>query len=277
MLTPTTPSSHVAILAWSYQVPFSYFIREKDRLRARQLTNRVVVLQTCPVAGAGRALLVEVDDTISPEDRSRLEGLRAPVTLNLTPKRPLGMYSVPTETLTPTDIATVGGKAVNFGLLRRVIPDHSPLAIALTFDLWDDFMDQVLFGTTTLRQEISNRLAGLNYPQDIAATLAQLDGIRRLIRQGTVFTPAEEQAITNVLGVFDPLRNIRFASSAPSVGSMPAFTTTTPTWNAAGWALMKPRWAWRCWSIIPRPTILSWPMAWRPPRGTIATETWEAT
>ena len=34
----------------------------------------------------------------------------------------------------------IGGKAANFGFLRRTVPDNSPEAIAFTFDLWDQFM-----------------------------------------------------------------------------------------------------------------------------------------
>ncbi len=44
----------------------------------------------------------------------------------------------------PADIGYVGGKAANFGILRRAIPDNSPKAMAFSFDLWNTFLDQSL-------------------------------------------------------------------------------------------------------------------------------------
>jgi hypothetical protein len=99
-------------------------------------------------------------------------------------------------------------------LLRRAVPTNSPEALALSFDLWDAFLQQTLPGGQTLRTEIANRLAPYtNYPPNITALKTTLAGVRNLITSSSVFTPAQQQAITNVLRVFDPQRKIRFRSS----------------------------------------------------------------
>jgi hypothetical protein len=70
--------------------------------------------------------------------------LKKPSPLDLSPMAPYGAIATSTEHLTPADIQYVGGKASNFGILHEALPDNSPRAIALTFDLWNAFLDQPL-------------------------------------------------------------------------------------------------------------------------------------
>lgn len=213
-LAPSTANSHVAILARSYGVPFIYLVDETERTRVLKLTNRQVVLQAdFSPFGVSRALVVEWDPATDPELEAEIRDLKSLPPLNYTPKQRFGAYWSSAEGLVRSDIKYFGGKAANYGLLRRTIPSNAPVAIAISFDLWDEFMDQMLPGGGTLREEISNRLAGFNYPPDVAALEAQLGVIRNLIRQSTRFTAEQEQAITNALAVFDSRRNIRFRSS----------------------------------------------------------------
>jgi hypothetical protein len=213
-LTPSTANSHVAILARSYGVPFIYLFSETERSRVLQLTNREVVLQAAVFSSDPcRALVVERDSAMTPEVEAEIRALQSPPPLNYTPKEAFGGYWTSTEGLLPADIKYFGGKAANYGLLRRAIPSNAPVAIAISFDLWDEFLDQPLAGGNTLRQEIRNRLAGFTYPHDVAALQIQLAAIRNLIRQSTQFTAGQEQAITNALAIFDSRRNIRFRSS----------------------------------------------------------------
>ena len=213
-LTPTTANSHVTILAQSYGVPFAYLVDAADRARVLQLTNREVAFQTGREPPfACNVLVLPVDPSLEPEARADLFALRPPPAFEVRPKQRYGAYTEWTDNLVPDQIIYFGGKAANYGLLRRVIPTNSLPAIAISFDLWDDFMSQVLGNGRTLRQEISNRLAGFTYPTDVAALQVQLAAIRSLIRNSTQFTPAQEAAITNALTVFDRRRNIRFRSS----------------------------------------------------------------
>jgi pyruvate phosphate dikinase-like enzyme len=213
-LTPTTANSHVAILAQSYGVPFAYLVDAADRERVAQLANQEVAFQTSPEEfGACKVLLVPVDPPLEPAVRAELFALRPPPRFEVLPKERYGAYTERTDNLVPSQIKYFGGKASNYGLLRRVIPSNSLPAIAISFDLWDDFMSQVLGNGHTLRQEISNRLAGFSYPPDVAALQIQLGEIRTLIRNSTQFTLEQQAAITNALTVFDRRRNIRFRSS----------------------------------------------------------------
>lgn len=212
-LTPTTANAHVAILAQSYGVPFGYMAQAEDRARALTLTNRMVALQVGSANSSGRVFLVPIDPPLESASLAQLAALKARPAFQFAPKERFGAYSAATDNLVPADIKFFGGKAANYGLLRRVIPSNSLPAIAVSFDLWDDFMAQTLGNGRTLRQEISNRLAGFTYPPNVGALQTNLAAIRSLIRTGTQFTSEQEAALTNALTVFDRRRNIRFRSS----------------------------------------------------------------
>ena len=203
--SPTTSGSHVAILAQTYGVPFGYLTDPAQRARALELAGQEVAFQ-CPI-------LFPLASSLDPALKSEILGLKNPPPIHLAPTAHFGGYSAPVDDLTPADIRFFGGKAANYGLLRRTIPSNAPVAIAISFDLWNEFMAQTLPGGMTLRQEISNRLAGLTYPADIPAIKGNLAAIRSLIRSGTQFTTNQEQAVISALGVFDSRRNIRFRSS----------------------------------------------------------------
>ena len=213
-LVPATANSHVAILAQSYGVPFAYLVDAGDRARVLELAGQEVAFQAGGAEiGTCDVLVLPTDPPLAPNVRAELYALRPPPGFGVRPKSRYGAYTQRTDGLTPSEIIYFGGKAANYGLLRRVIPSNSLPAIAISFDLWDDFMSQVLGSGHTLRQEISNRLAGFTYPPNVAALQTQLAGIRTLIRNSTQFTLEQQAAITNALVIFDRERNIRFRSS----------------------------------------------------------------
>lgn len=213
-LTPSTPNSHVAILAQSFGIPFVHLSDPEERARVQQLAGRKIVLRTSVFYRHCEIKLLDVEDTLSAEAEAELLALKRPEPINYTPKAEFGALSASTDTLTPTDIQYFGGKAANYGLLRRWIPDNCPPAIALSFDLWDAFLDQSLPGMGTLRSEITGRLSPYtNYPPDIPSLKANLAEIRDLFRHTAQFTSAQQQALTNTLAVFNPSRKIRFRSS----------------------------------------------------------------
>ena len=214
-LAATTPNSHVAILAQSYGVPFAFLVDEERRGDVLQLVNREVAFQTDlnpNFNGFCNVRVVPIDPPLESATQSYLADLRTGPAFEVVPKERYGSYTAPTTNLLPADIKYFGGKAANYGLLRRVISSNSLPAIAISFDLWDDFMSQT-GGSRTLRQEISSRLARFTYPPDVGALQSELAGIREMIRNLTQFTPAQQRAITNALSVFDRHRNIRFRSS----------------------------------------------------------------
>src|SRR3990172_3610414 len=134
------------------------------------------------------------------------------------PTRRRGALTVSPEVLGPADSATVGGKAANFGILRDAIPEDSPVAIAVPFDLWDAFLDQTLppaAGGQRLRDAIAARLAGHVYPPDLLALDHDLPAVRALIETQTAFAPALRQGVeAGLVGAgFDPRARPRFRRS----------------------------------------------------------------
>ncbi len=220
-LAPSTPNSHVAILANTYGIPFVFLALSADATRAQQLVGRKIALRVYGAANACDARLIDVQDVLTQQQIDEILQLKQPAPLNISPVTPYGAYSVSTDGLWPADIRYFGGKAANFGFLRRSIPANCPVAMAFSFDLWNEFLDQTLATGRTLRQEIAYRLGGFTYPPaDMPALAGTLEGIREDLfksKTATVFSPGLQEAIIAALQDpqygFDPNRNIRFRSS----------------------------------------------------------------
>jgi hypothetical protein len=212
-LTPATPNSHVALLAASFGIPFAYPADPVLRELLPSWQGRDVFLRTEAFFHRSKLTLVPLDEPLAPNLREEIVSLKRPAPLKISPKQRSGQISLSTEGLHPADVRYVGGKAAHFGLLRRSIPAHCPTGLALTFDLWDAFLDQLLPGGTTLRQHIQNRLAGFVFPPDMARLKNELAGIRDLITGDADFSLDQKQAILAVLSGFEPTRKIRFRSS----------------------------------------------------------------
>ena len=211
---PATPNSHVAILANAYAIPFIYLADPLEKARGQQLVGKEVVLQASIKSEVGQMSLINIEGALDPAFRAALLALKTPAPANIPPKAVYGAFHVAIDDLTLDDVKYFGGKAANFGLLRRIVPTNSPVALAFSFDLWDAFMDQILASGKTLRADISNRLAGFTYPPNVASVRANLSAIRELITKPASFNAAQKQAITNGLAIFDPNRPIRFRSSS---------------------------------------------------------------
>ncbi len=212
-LAPTTPNSHVAILAQSYGIPFVYIREPAEQDRVTNLAGREVVLRT--PGHAGQQIDLFDADGLDPAYRDQILALKEPLPISITPMGSFGAISVADlDNAVPEDIATIGGKAANFGFLRRTIPDNSPEeARAFTFDLWNAYLDQILAGGRSLREEIDDRLAGLTWPASIPALDATLKDIRDLIEDEADFSPAQRTSILTALTGLDSNRKIRFRSS----------------------------------------------------------------
>jgi len=144
-LMPSTPNSHVAILAKSQGVPFVYLTIEQDAARAQGLVNRSVYLAASSenMQLFSTVKLLDAEGLSEPEKASIL-ALKQTSPMTITPMMQWGQFWADTNDLQPADIGYVGGKAANFGILRRAIPDNSPQAMAFSFDLWNAFLDQSL-------------------------------------------------------------------------------------------------------------------------------------
>lgn len=144
-LAPSTPNSHVAILAKTYNVPFIHLVEPADRERAMALEgHRILYSAYLDVYGSCDVRMIDTVNTISDGFAADILSLKEVEPLSFAPMASLGVYGLSTLGLDPTDIQYVGGKAAHAGILRAALPTHSPHSIALTFDVWNAFLDQTL-------------------------------------------------------------------------------------------------------------------------------------
>jgi hypothetical protein len=221
-LSPSTPNSHVTILANNYRVPFVFLADESDAAQAQDLVGRKIVVRANAFEGFMTPSfdIIDVEDELTDGQIAEILLLKEPPTLTITPMATLGAFSATTDGLAPSNIQHFGGKATNMAILRAAIPDNSPASIAFSFDVWMSFLDQTLPGGQTLREEIDSRLAPFSYPPaSMANVSAELSAIRNLFRDplATAFSANLENAIidtlTNPQNGFDQNSKIRFRSS----------------------------------------------------------------
>lgn len=222
-LTPSTPNSHAAILSRDYGTPFAYLSQDADIARARSLEDHEIVMRAFQVEQACDLRLIDVEGCLDRAAVEQILALKIPANPDIQPTAAYGLLAASTDGLMQSDIRFFGGKAANFGLLRRAIPDNSPRAIAFSFDVWNAFLDQPYLATGyTLRQVIDIRLSPYRAypPADMAALAAELEDIRDSLFKSddmTQFAPELEAEILQVLTEpeygFEADRQLRFRSS----------------------------------------------------------------
>lgn len=219
-LSPATPNSHVAILARTFGMPFTYLALAEDARKAQDLVGRRIVLRVYDTWENCDVRLIDTEGKIDDATAAQLLALKTPPELNISAMTPYGDYSADTDILNPSDTKYFGGKAANFGILRTSIGQNCPVAAAFSFDLWNAFLDQTVWTHRTLREEIAYRLSGFTYPPaDMMAMSQTLAGIRILFRDTnmTAFSVQLQNAVIATLQDrrygFDPDRKIRFRSS----------------------------------------------------------------
>jgi hypothetical protein len=144
-LMPGTPNSHVAILAQSQGIPFVHLAVESDAAWAQQLVGLDVYLAVNQDALGSNSQIKLLDaSSLDDEDRSALLALKKSPPLAIEPMKHHGQFWADTNDFQPSDINYFGGKAANFGVLRRALPNHSPRAMAFSFDLWNAFLNQAI-------------------------------------------------------------------------------------------------------------------------------------
>jgi hypothetical protein len=214
-LEPATPNSHVALLARSLLLPLAYANGAGLQAEIASLNLKEVLLVVDALDGTCRLSLVDTTGLLTPERRREILASKAGGPLDITPKAPAGAVSLLVDSLTPADIGHVGGKAANFGFLRRSLPFDSPSpAIAFTFDLWDAYQAQTLPGGQKLRDLIQARLGSHTYPPNVNVLRADLAAVKGMITEVADFDPAQRAAIVAALqqAGFGG-RKIRFRSS----------------------------------------------------------------
>lgn len=219
-LMPSTPNSHVAILSRSQGVPFVYLAVQPDRTQA--LVGHTVYLAVTKDAYSSSCTVKLLDvGFLTDEERASLLALKQAPPLMIRPMVSPGRLWADTNDLRPADIGSFGGKASNYGVLRRAVGDSSQPALAFSFDLWTGFLDQplpVAFAGRTLRADVARRLAKYPVypPADMEALFADLKAIRDLFKAAdvTTFGPTGPEVVNALRQFgFDPSRNLRFRSS----------------------------------------------------------------
>jgi hypothetical protein len=219
----TTPNSHPVILARGYGVPLAFASDANLVASLEDLVNQRILLETRESgtgdffslsAASPTIQAIPADQRLPIELQETLIAFKVPPELDIASIAKRSAYSLEVDDLVPEDIRYAGGKAANFGFLRRAIPDNVPEAIAFTFDLWTEFLDQVLIVSgNTLRSEIDQRLAHYSWPPDIANLREDLRTIRQLFTAEAGFSEIQQTNILDALSRFDVNRKIRFRSS----------------------------------------------------------------
>ncbi|NQV35557.1 MAG: hypothetical protein HQ515_22880 [Phycisphaeraceae bacterium] len=143
-LAPSTPNSHVAILARTYGIPFMHLVLDADVDLALALEGkRILYSASNDFYGNLKTQIIDID-AMDESTVADILKLKQTDPLIFSAMESYGVYGVPTSELMPSDIKYVGGKASNFGILNLALPENSPPSMALTFDIWNAFLDQPL-------------------------------------------------------------------------------------------------------------------------------------
>lgn len=149
-LAPSTPNSHVAILARTYMVPFVHLALATDAERIQTLIGHRIVFTAYENDFGVDVWIADTEGLVDEVAAGEILELKKPAPLNISPISSLGAFGVSAEGLRAEDMRYVGGKGANFSLLRAAVPENSPYAVVLTFDLWKAFLDQPLMAVPTL-------------------------------------------------------------------------------------------------------------------------------
>ena len=213
-LQPTTPNSHVAILARSFNVPFVFASGTGLQAQIDEWNGDEVLLTVSNTEEGCTLGIQNVNGLLSDEEREQILATKAPPTIEIHAKREAGQLWFSTDELGREHVGLVGGKAANFGVLRRSIPENSPESLAFSFDLWDAFMNQSEVTELTLQEWIQEQLSShRGFPIDIASLRGTLASIRDRIKNRAHFDPATQALIIEALRGFEPGAKIRFRSS----------------------------------------------------------------
>ena len=212
--SPATPNSHVAILSQSFGIPFVHVSDTNRQAELHSWDGQEAILVAGPEAGSDLIRTLNVEGFLTPAQRSLLANAKTPVRLSVTPMERLGRIHASVEDLLPRDIRYVGGKSANFAALIRSVPNHVPgPSLAFTFDLWMDFLEQVLPDGRTLRSALAERLKGHSYPPDMGRLASDLAAIRSLIKDTCDFSESQKRSILEALKPLQPRGKLRFRSS----------------------------------------------------------------
>ena len=209
-----TPNSHVSILARTFGIPFAWFQNEETRAEIKSYDGKRIGLNAGLGVESCILRAIELEGYITEAQYNEVLAFKTLPTVNFPARTSDGTFVRPVGALTNDDAKLVGGKAANFGYLRRAIPDNSPAeAIAFSFDLWDEVLALNTPDGEKLADYIDDKLSGYSYPvADFASLKSDLDDVRDTVRD-IELSDSLKTKILEALGDFDEDRKVRFRSS----------------------------------------------------------------
>lgn len=201
---PVAPHSRPVVLARSWNIPFVHV--SDDSIDFDSLVGEIVAfsaadtssLYNCERYIDVRPLDAEADGAVIDAILS-LKDQRAP---ELPTNNSSNVRWLTLDDRWPEEVAWLaGGAAERFSILRRSIPENSPVAIAFTFDLWRDFLANEVPGRgRSLGEEIAARLKPFErFSPEISALRTELAAIRTMMRDEARFSSGQESEILAVL------------------------------------------------------------------------------
>jgi hypothetical protein len=174
---PGTANSHVAVLAQNLGMPYVWLATPAEVADVQALVGQDILLRVVPPDNGWGQCQVRwwPASQLTPAVQTLLTDLKVPQPLVIEPMQTAGAVVLPAADLTPTNLALVGGKAAHYGVLEAAIGSHVRPAKALSFDLWNHFLDQPLPAGAgpdagkTLRVAIAAKLAPFGPQPNVAA------------------------------------------------------------------------------------------------------------
>lgn len=211
---PATPNSHVALLAQTFGIPFAWVGRERNRRVIETYVGKRVGFQSVSDVTFCDLKVIELEGKVTEAQYSELLAMKTLPELDYQPKRSDGIWFRDTLNLTSTDAQYVGGKAANYGYLRRAVAANvrAP-AVGISFDLWDAVLALPHEGSGTLSAFIQSKLGGYRYPiTNIQQLKADLESVQDAIKAVDLNDDIERRLIQG-LAPFTETKKIRFRSS----------------------------------------------------------------
>jgi|EP00670_Eutreptiella_braarudii_P008555 hypothetical protein len=229
-LAPSTPNSHVTILAKTFGLPFIYAGDPEERRRVVDAVGQRVVLRVLSPQQFMNTWLPPPMKLVTFEEagidaamHDILKKRKMPKPIPIQPMQRAESYSAPLASLRPVDVVRFGGKSSNFGVLFASIPSHTvqPSGLGFSFNIWMDFMKTTVQGTRmTLGDWIKQKLQGLMvWPADVQQLKVALEQIQDVIKDKdkSPFPADVENAILSALQDknygFNSTARLRFRSS----------------------------------------------------------------
>jgi len=214
---PSTPNSHAALLSQSNGVPFAHsqnsaLVQELESLKGKKIAFEV----KSDAFGDCKIRVFDLDDKSDESLVNWLSSFKTLSKIDFPKKEKLEKIVVDIEDIGREDMKYFGGKAANFSFLRKSIPNNSPVAMGISFDLWDEFVGQTLTSGKTLKKTIEEELQGISFPPQNYFTLKEkLSKVRKLIKKETKFTESRKKSLIAVLSAkFNNInKKLRFRSS----------------------------------------------------------------